>query len=242
MIDSEADIARELEKLVLLDARLAKVVDIAGDVPLRRTAPGLRGLIGTVVGQQVSRASAEAIFGRFARLVDLDDPMAILAADPTVLREAGLSAAKQRTALALAEAVRDARIDLDRIDRLSPGAAIAELTALPGIGVWTAECYLLFAAGHSDVFPAGDLALQVAVAHAFALPERPKEKSLALLGARWSPHRSVAARLFWSYYHAVTRRDAAPAQAVADGAGDPTSRPETTRKRRGAEGFTKATR
>jgi DNA-3-methyladenine glycosylase II len=114
---------------------------------------------------------------------------------------------------AIGEAVATGALDFNRLERLAAPDAIAEMVAVHGIGRWTAECHLLFALGHPDVFPAGDLALQVAVAHALALPERPKEKPLAALAAHWSPHRATAARLFWSYYHALTRRDAAPALA-----------------------------
>ncbi|GGE14005.1 DNA-3-methyladenine glycosidase [Aureimonas endophytica] len=216
MIATEADIARGLEALLELDPRLTKVVEIAGEVPLRRSTPGLVGLVATVIGQQVSTASARAILGRFAALVDLRDPRAILAADDATFRAAGLSRGKERTVIAIAEAVRDGRLDLARIDGAAPAEAVGELKSLHGIGVWTAECYLLFAAGHPDIFPAGDLALQVAVGHAFDLAGRPKEKAVAEMAEAWSPHRSVAARLFWKYYHEVTRRDAAPAEIAAD--------------------------
>lgn len=215
MIRGEEDIERGLEALVTLDPRLRKVVEIAGAVPLRKTTPGLSGLLSTIVGQQVSRASAAAIFGRFATLVDLDDPASILAADENTFRMAGLSRGKQRTVLEIAGAVKEGRLDLGRIGEVPPAEAISALTALHGVGMWTAECYLLFAAGHPDVFPAGDLALQAAVAHAFAMAERPREKALVAFAQPWSPHRSVAARLFWSYYHAVARRDAAPAEEAA---------------------------
>ncbi|KAB0677015.1 DNA-3-methyladenine glycosylase family protein [Aureimonas leprariae] len=218
MIRTEADIARELAALLALDPALRAVAAVAGEVPLRQTPAGLHGLLATIVGQQVSTASARAIFGRFAALVDTSDAAAILRLTDADYRAAGFSAAKQRTTIAIAEGVRDGRLDLDRIGDIPASEAVAELAALPGIGVWTAECYLLFAVGHPDVFPAGDLALQVAVGHARALPGRPKEKPVAELAKAWSPHRSIAARLFWSYYHAVTRRDAAPAEAAADAA------------------------
>ena len=211
MIRTAADIDAALEALVRADPRLAPVVARAGTVPLRRTAGGLRGLIGTIMAQQVSRASAEAIFARLAAEVDLDDAAALIAAPDEALRRAGLSAPKMRTLRAIAEAVATGALDFERLERLEAGDAIAEMTAVHGIGRWTAECHLLFSMGHPDLFPAGDLALQVAVGHALEMQERPKEKPLAVLAERWSPHRATAARLFWSYYHAITRRDAAPA-------------------------------
>ena len=143
----------------------------------------------------------------------------MLAADDGVYRAAGLSRGKERTIRALAEAVHDGRLDFGRIEAASAKEAVAELAAVHGIGVWTAECYLLFCAGHPDVFPAGDLALQVAAAHAFGLDQRPSQKALAAMAEGWTPHRAVAARLFWAYYAAITRRDAAPQPAMDAGNG-----------------------
>lgn len=210
MIRSDADIEAALLALQEADPRLGAVLTVAGTVPLRRGAQGLRGLLGTIVAQQVSRASADAIFARLAAELDLDDAAALRLAPDEALRRAGLSRPKMRTVRAIAEAVASGTLDFSRLERLDAAGAITEMTAVHGIGRWTAECHLLFAMGHPDVFPAGDLALQIAVGHAFGLPERPREKPLAAMAERWSPHRATAARLFWSYYHAITRRDAAP--------------------------------
>lgn len=211
MIRTEEDIAAALIELQRLDPRLEAVLQAAGTVPLRRMRTGLPGLAATIVAQQVSTHSAAAIFERLEREVDLEDPRAVAAASPESYRRAGLSAAKERTIRAIGAALGTGELDLARVAGADSEAAVAELVRLPGIGRWTAECHLLFAHGHPDVFPAGDLALQVAFAHAFALAERPKEKALALAAERWRPHRAVAARLLWSYHHAVFRRDAAPA-------------------------------
>ncbi|WAJ29822.1 DNA-3-methyladenine glycosylase family protein [Antarcticirhabdus aurantiaca] len=212
MILTDADVAAGLDALVRLDPRLAPVVEGAGPVPLRRAEPGLAGLVATVVAQQVSRASASAILGRLREAVEISRAAAILDAEDEVLRRAGLSAAKIRTLRAAALAMSEGRLDFARIERAEPAAAVSELVALPGIGLWTAECFLLFSLGHPDVFPAGDLALRLAVADGLALSDaRPKEASVAEIARVWSPHRSVAARLFWRHYHVVTRRDAAPA-------------------------------
>ena len=211
MIGSKEDIARGLARLAALDARLAPVIARAGAVPLRQGRRGLRGLVFTVVGQQVSRASAEAICGRLAVSVDLESPRALLQASDDALRRAGLSGAKVRALRAIAAAALSGTLDFERVAGAPATEAIAELVAVRGVGPWTAESYLLFSLGHPDVFPAGDLALQVAVAHAFALPGRPTEKGLRSLAEVWAPHRSVAARLFWAYYAALLRRDGAPA-------------------------------
>ena len=178
MIESEADIERGLAALSLLDERLIPVITAAGPVPLRRSEPGLPGLVGTILAQQVSTASARAIFGRLERLVDLNDARALADASDETLREAGLSRPKQRTLRAIAAAIVEGRLDFDRLERMNADEAISRMVAIHGIGPWTAECHLLFALGHEDVFPAGDLALQIAAAEALALPERLSEKAL----------------------------------------------------------------
>ncbi len=198
-----------LDALCALDRRLEVVRGKAGQVPLRRSEPGFRSLASIIVSQQVSRASADAIFGRLTVLLDPLTPEAVLAADEDIFREAGLSRPKQRGLLAAAQAVADG-LDLHRLCLLDAGEAIATLTAVPGIGPWTAEVYLLFAAGHSDIFPARDVALQSAVGHALGIDPRPPEKALIALAESWSPWRGVAARLFWAYYREMKGRDAAP--------------------------------
>lgn len=219
MIETEDDIARHLDALLHAHPRLLPVAAVAGPLPLRRGAPGLAGFCATIVAQQVSRASADAIFARLARAVDLQDAQALLAADDDLMRAVGLSRPKQRTLREVALAVREGRLDFERLSRAPAAEAVAEMVAVHGIGIWTAECHLLFSLGHEDVFPAGDLALQIAVARAFTLPERVREKPLREIACVWAPRRAVAARLFWAYYHAVTGRDAAPGDgsSAADG-------------------------
>lgn len=208
-IASLDDIAAGLDALCRLDPRLETVRGKAGEVPLRLSEPGFQSLASIIVSQQVSRASADAIFGRLIKLVDPLTPQAILAAGEDVFREAGLSRPKQRGLLAVAGAVVEG-LDLHHLCRLDADEAIAAMTAVPGIGPWTAECYLLFAAGHPDVFPARDVALQSAVGHALGIDPRPPEKTLIRLAESWSPWRGVASRLFWAYYRETRGRDAAP--------------------------------
>jgi DNA-3-methyladenine glycosylase II len=204
------DISRGLDALCALDPRLEKVRGMAGEVPLRLSEPGFGSLASIIVSQQVSRASADAIFGRLVRLVDPLTPQAILAAGEEVFREAGLSRPKQRGLTAIAQAVAEG-LDLLHLCSLDAERAIATMTAVPGIGPWTAECYLLFAAGHPDVFPARDVALQTAVGHALGIDPRPPEKALIRLAESWSPWRGIASRLFWAYYRELKGQDAAPA-------------------------------
>ena len=208
-IASIDDISEGLDVLCRLDPALGPIRALAGDIPLRRSEPGFHSLASIIMSQQVSTASAQAIFGRLERLVDPLTPQAVLAADDAVFREAGLSRPKVRALRAVAEAV-EVGLDLDDLCRLDAAEAIARLVAVPGIGLWTAEVYLLVAAGHADVFPARDVALQSAVGHALGLEARPGEKAVAAIAESWRPWRSVASRLFWAYYRAIKGREAAP--------------------------------
>lgn len=203
------DISEGLQALAGLDPRLGAVIERAGEVPLRLSEPGFGSLVAIIISQQVSRASADAILARFTRLIDPLTPEAILSAPEEVFREAGLSRPKQRTVLALAAAVSDG-LDLNGLIELEAEEAMKRLTNVSGIGPWTAECYLLFAAGHSDIFPAKDVALQTAVGHALGIKPRPGDKALAQLAESWSPWRGVASRLFWAYYREMRGKEAAP--------------------------------
>lgn len=203
------DIAAGLDALAALDPRLAGVRRMAGEVPLRLSEPGFGSLASIIVSQQVSRASADAIFGRFVRLVDPLTPRGVLDAGEAIFREAGFSRPKQRALVAAADAVAGG-LDLIGLCDLPATDAIGRLTAVAGIGPWTAECYLLFAAGHPDIFPARDVALQSAVGHAFGMEARPGEKALIKIAESWAPWRGIASRLFWAYYRETRGRDAAP--------------------------------
>ncbi|MDN2566491.1 DNA-3-methyladenine glycosylase 2 family protein [Aquibium sp. A9E412] len=207
-IDSEQDLAAGLDALVAADARLAAMRATAGPVALRRVAPGFASLVSVIVAQQVSRASAAAILGRLSAACAPLAPETVRAAGPDGLGRAGLSRGKQRAVLALAAAVADGTLDLDGLTAREAGAAIAALTALPGVGPWTAEVYLLTAAGHPDIFPAGDVALRAAAAHGLALGRRPTARELAAIAESWAPWRSAAARLLWAHYRTIAGREA----------------------------------
>lgn len=211
-ISSDCDIDEALAALLTSDPRLAAVRAKAGHVPLRLAPPGFASLAAIVVSQQVSRASADAILGRLVALIDPLTPDAVLSAAPEIFREAGLSRPKQATMLALSRAVAGG-LDLDRLCGIEAEEAIVDLTGVPGIGRWTAEVYLLSCAGHPDVFPARDVALQTAVGAALGIDPRPGDRTLSAIAESWAPWRSVAARLFWSYYRAIRGRDAAPVRS-----------------------------
>jgi DNA-3-methyladenine glycosylase II len=210
-IDTIDDVARGVAALCGMDARLAAIVPTAGEVPLRRTAPGFASLASIIISQQVSRASADAMFGRLVVIVDPLDAANVLAGGTEPLREAGLSRPKQAALMAAAQAVEQGDIDLFGLCECAPDEALAQLVAIHGIGEWTAQIYLLFAAGHPDIFPAKDLALQVAVGEIFGLAERPDDRQTRQLSESWSPWRGVAARLLWAHYRNLKGRDALPA-------------------------------
>lgn len=210
-IRNDEDIKQGLVQLVSLDARLQAIAEHAGDLPLRLQEPGFAGLARIIIGQQVSTASAAAIHARFVKHVSPVTPSAFLEAGEPIWIEIGLSRAKQTTLDGLAKALTSGALDLAEIPQLPANDAIANLTALKGIGPWTAEVYLLFSAGHPDIFPAGDLALQEALKLALNLENRPTEKETREIAAKWSPHRGIAARVFWAYYKAVkTGREGVP--------------------------------
>lgn len=211
-IENPDDIAEGLAALGRADARLLPVIEAAGPVPLRRREPGFEGLARIIVAQQISVAAATAIWNRFAVAVDPLTPERFLAVAPEDLRAAGLSAPKVRTLAAISAAVAGGEVDLEAVAGLPPEEAHRVMTRISGVGPWTADIFLLFCAGHPDVWPGGDLALQHAVRIAFGLDTRPAEKPCRAIAEAWAPWRGVAARLFWAYYAAVKDgRDAVPA-------------------------------
>lgn len=195
-------VAEGADWLARHDPAFARAVSVIGALPLRREADGFAALLRAIVGQQVSVASARAIWARLegAGLVEAET-MAIATDDD--LRAAGLSRQKARYGRALAAA----GIDFDALRNLPDVEVVATLVAVPGIGVWTAEIYAMFALGRADVFAPGDLALQEAARHLFDLPARPGEKALRVMAEAWSPWRSVAARIIWAWYHVLKDRE-----------------------------------
>lgn len=157
----------------------------------------------------VSRASAEAIWRRLTEVTGGVSAEACLRLGDAECRAIGLSRAKETTLQAAACAVADG-LDLTALCTLPAEEATRTLTRLKGVGQWTADVYMLFCAGHPDIFPDRDVALQNAVRHAFSLAERPAARMLAAEAALWAPWRGVAARLFWAYYAREMRRDGLP--------------------------------
>ncbi|GGE06996.1 DNA-3-methyladenine glycosylase II [Gemmobacter megaterium] len=202
LIETDACVAEGAEWLASRDARFAEALVLTGPLPLRRKQGGFHDLLGAIVSQQVSVASANAIW---ARMVDagMTRPEAVAQASDAELRACGLSRQKVRYAQALAAA----GLDFDGLRDMPDETVVATLVALPGIGRWTAEIYAMFSLGRADVFAPADLALQESARLLFGLETRPTEKALRLMAAEWSPWRAVAARLLWAYYRVAKDRE-----------------------------------
>lgn len=205
-IDTDEAVARALGELAAGDETIAAILAQTGQPPLRRRSSGFEGLAQVVVSQQVSVASARAIWGRTLAAVSPFEAERVRGLDDEVFRGAGLSRPKIRTLRAVAEALVSGELDLAALPAADAEAAGQALCAVKGIGPWTADIYLLFCHGHPDVWPAGDLALQYAVGVALGLEARPDRARMMHIGERWRPWRSAAARLFWSYYALVKGR------------------------------------
>ena len=206
-LDSAAALSRHLGALTERDPRLAGIAARAGAFEIRRSPGGFEGLARIVTGQQVSTASADAIWSRFSVLPGALDPAGYLELSEEQVRGAGQSGGKYRALRGIAEAVVAGSIDFAHLADLPAEEAIAALTRLKGVGPWTAEIYLMFSAAHPDIFPAGDVALQRAAQWAFGLDDKPPVKDLIEMARQWSPHRSTAALLLWRYYRAVRNKE-----------------------------------
>jgi len=213
-IHTEADLDHAIARLIDTDARFAAVLARAGRPPLRRRADGFAGLAAIVVSQQLSVASARAIWGRLTTALDPLEPASFIRARTPKLARAGLSAPKIRALKAIAKAVHRGELDLTLLPDKPADEAHALLTTVHGIGPWTADIYLLFCLGHADTWPAGDLALQEAVKLLLGLKARPTTKEMGPLAESWRPWRGAAACMLWTYYRALKQRDGAPIQAA----------------------------
>ena len=212
-LNTQADLENAIHALVGQDPRLKPILEITGMPALRRRDPGFAGLAAIVSGQQVSTASAAAIWGRVSAAFDPFDHHALRRARADRLGRLGLSAAKIKTLKGVARELAAGRLNLDVLANEDADAAHHTLTALHGIGPWTADVYLLFCLGHGDAWPAGDLAVQEAVKIGLGLKVRPTATQMAPLAEPWRPMRGAAAHLWWSYYRAVKNREGVLSQA-----------------------------
>jgi DNA-3-methyladenine glycosylase II len=206
-LNTQADLEDAVHALVKQDPRLKPVLELTGMPALRRREPGFAGLAHIVTGQQLSTASAAAIWARISAAFDPFHHESIGKARAGRLGRLGLSAAKIKTLKNLARELAAERLNLDVLANEDADAAHNTLTALHGIGPWTADVYLLFCLGHGDAWPAGDLAVQEAVKIGLGLERRPTPKEMAPLAEPWRPMRGAAAHLWWSYYRVLKKRE-----------------------------------
>ncbi|PIL19316.1 3-methyladenine DNA glycosylase [Puniceibacterium antarcticum] len=202
VITSDACVAEGAAWLAASEPRFAEALAATGPLPLRLRPDGFGQLLQAIISQQVSVASARAIWGKLEMAGMVTAP-AILSVNEEDLRALGLSRQKAGYAHALA----GAGLDFDALRGDPTAEVVRKLTAVKGIGIWTAEIYAMFSLGRADVFAPGDLALQEGARLLFDLPERPKDKALRQMAGAWSPWRSVAARILWAYYHVEKQRE-----------------------------------
>lgn len=206
-IDTPEGVAWHLDALTRLVPALAPIRDQVGVVLPRINPRHFAGMAKVVCGQQLSVQSAAAIWSRFERLPGALEPARYLELSEEAVRASGFSRGKFLSLRAVAEAVEAGALNFAEVDALPGDEAIARLVALKGIGPWTAEVYLLFCAGHPDIFPAGDLALLKAAHQGLGLDARPTIKDMIGIAQDWSPHRSAAALLLWRYFAAMKNRE-----------------------------------
>lgn len=195
LLDAVAELAER-------DPDLRAILDRLGPPPSRRAEPGFAALLKIMVGQQVSLASAAAIWGRLEARGPVTAASLLVMSDGD-LRAVGFSQAKIRYARAVADAFSAGRFGFEALADLADAEARAALLALPGVGGWTADIYLLFCLGRLDVWPGGDLALRESLRSVKALAERPSEPQSARFAEVWRPYRGAAAQLLWQHYRSL---------------------------------------
>lgn len=201
IIKTNRDVARACDVLADQCEHMAQALEACGGPPpLRRRPAGFDTLARILMGQQLSVASASAIWGRLEAGLGEVTPDAVHATSDETLRSYGLSGPKQRYLRACAQAVTDGLLDFKKLSRMDDADAHEHLIAVKGIGPWTADIYLLSGLGRPDVFPAGDIALQAAAQRLMRKRKRPDADGITKIAKRWQPHRSVAARVLWAYY------------------------------------------
>jgi len=241
---TQADLETAIRILVDRDKRLAPVFEAAGMPMLRQRPPGFAGLASTICGQQLSTFAAAAIWARVVEAFGEPEHHHFRGARADRLRRIGLSAAKIKTLKFIAGEIHHGRLDLAMLARTSADDAHNALTALHGIGPWTADIYLLFCMGNADAWPAGDLAIQEAIRMALGLPTRPSVKQMAELGEAWRPYRGAAAHLFWAYYRVAKKAgfDATPPGGRAPARNTPRGVSLKNPKRRGIKKVSKVSK
>jgi DNA-3-methyladenine glycosylase II len=200
MLDETA-LKTSLDVLAAEHPAIGALIERLGYPSPRERVPGYETLLRTIVGQQVSVAAAESVWNKLEAVIGVGcTPEALLAQDYDTLRACGLSRQKQGYARSLAEHILSGALDLHALPE-DDEEAIASLVQIKGIGRWSAEIYLLFAEGRRDIWPAGDLAVQIAVGQVLGLDERPSERETRVIAEPWRPHRSAMALMAWHHYN-----------------------------------------
>jgi DNA-3-methyladenine glycosylase II len=202
MVRTTESLHASLDALAKREQAFAKALNTHGKPEPRLSQPGVETLLRTIVGQQVSVQAARSMWNKLtAKLGQPIDLQKLLDSNDEELREAGLSRQKAGYARSLASLVMTGELDLAHLPE-DDEEAIAELIKIKGIGRWSAEIYLLFAEGRHDIWPAGDLAVQIEIGKLLGLESKPTEKQLRELAEAWRPHRGAAAVLAWHSYNA----------------------------------------
>lgn len=198
---TESNIKANLESLASRDKKLAAALKQVG-FPADRVSPqGFMVLLRVIVGQQLSVKAAATIWGRVEALGgDNATPEDYARLSDEALRTAGLSRQKVSYFRSLCEEVTSGRLNIEGLANLSDDAAIAAITSVKGLGVWSAHMYLMFSLGRADIWPVGDLAVRIGAARIVGGPDRPTEKQAQEIGERWRPYRSSVALLAWHFY------------------------------------------
>lgn len=202
-VDTADDLAEGIAHLSSCHPRFGEIATRLGPPALRRAAPGLEGLLRIITDQMISLQAGAAIWRRIEAEAAPFEPKTVSRKREATWLRLGLSRAKAKSFKALAQAVDSGAVPLDRFPAMSDVEIFTALTAVPGIGRWTVEIYLLSNMGRGDVWPAGDLALQIAAHDAFGLEARPNEARMRALAETWQPWRAVAARLLWAHYRSL---------------------------------------
>lgn len=203
---THATLRHAVDTLCAVDTDLAAAVQRFGHPPLWEREPGYATLVHIILEQQVSLASALAARNKLMALVGVITPEAVLSLSDAQLLAAGFSRQKSRYCRLLAEAIVSGAFDPAALAGMPDDDARAALMALTGIGVWSADVYLLMVLCRADIWPRGDLALLIGAQEVLKLRARPSADEFAALGDRWRPHRSAAARILWHHYLGVRRR------------------------------------
>ncbi len=197
---NQAKIRRHLDALARLDPDLRLGLKQVRYPPPRIRKQGFETFFNTIVSQQISTDAATAIMRRVDKLLPDLNPETLLRLPAGALRAAGLSARKVEYAEGMARAIVENRFDVSSLPELEDKAAIETITTLKGFGVWSAEIYLMFSLQRSDIFPAGDLALRVALQKLKGYGERLNEKQAREVVEPWAPYRSAGSLFLWHYY------------------------------------------